>query len=156
MIYIIIIYIVTSTLASAQRNFQAALKLTRRFARRRFTKDFYVGSTQNAKDSISATSTAGFVQVEVATVSTAGANVYNYRSTGDVLPVTTWNAGTSTCENALKSLCYEVTYNDVFNIIAVTARLEVEDIVESSSAEYVDQEFSVEFSMYGAPNTARR
>ncbi|GMH96722.1 hypothetical protein TrST_g8857 [Triparma strigata] len=121
----------------------------------RFTKDFYVGSTQNAKDSISATSTAGFVQVEVATVSKAGANVYDYRSTGDVLPVTTWNTGTSTCENALKSLCYEVTYNDVFNIIAVTARVEVEDIVESSSAEYVDQEFSVEFSMYGDPNTAR-
>ena len=48
-----------------------------------------------------------------------------------MLVETTWDAGTTTCQNALKSLCYEITYSNDFKIIGVAARLVVEDIAEA-------------------------
>ncbi|GMH62948.1 hypothetical protein TL16_g03591 [Triparma laevis f. inornata] len=110
----------------------------------RFTKDFYVGIAQSAKDEIVATSTDGFVQVTIdISGGLAAANVE-----------TTWDAGTTTCQNALKSLCYEITYSNDFKIIGVAARLVVEDIAEASTTTYFDQSYSVEFHYTGAPNTA--
>eukprot|EP00518_Triparma_eleuthera_P003744 CAMPEP_0182453286 /NCGR_PEP_ID=MMETSP1319-20130603/411_1 /TAXON_ID=172717 /ORGANISM="Bolidomonas pacifica, Strain RCC208" /LENGTH=696 /DNA_ID=CAMNT_0024651201 /DNA_START=102 /DNA_END=2192 /DNA_ORIENTATION=+ len=121
---------------------------TAEFDYKRFVENMFVSSKYSA--AIAADSTTDFVAVAVSSIKKG--NTYLYGNGGGTTLPTASHSGT-TCSNALKSLCYEIVYDVDFKITAVNARIELAD-VDSSSATFVEQDFSVEFSTMSFPNSA--
>lgn len=112
----------------------------------RFTKDLYVAKKQNEAFKQAPTLADDYVQVTASEVTyTVGGSAASYDNSKGSF----YDIGTTTCKQALKSVCYEVEYDADFEITSVRARLALEDI--SASTEFVEQKFTIEFYSIGTP-----
>ena len=105
----------------------------------KFTTELFVSKKQNTAYANAPTLT-DFLNVDIIKVEYAG--TYD-NSQGSI-----WDAGTTTCKQALKSICYEVRYDANFEILEIGARLELADVTATG---FIEQAYSIEFIGISSP-----
>jgi hypothetical protein len=99
----------------------------------KFTTDLFVSRKQSTAYAQAPTLT-DFLNVGIIKV--------DYAGTYDASQGSDWDTGTSTCKQALKSICYEVRYDANFEIVEIGARLELVDVTATG---FFEQSYSIEF-----------
>ena len=99
----------------------------------KFTTDLYVSLKQN---------TAYSQSPDMTTFTNVGIIKVDYSGTYDNAQGAFYDIGSTTCKQALKSICYEVRYDANFEIVSIGARLELIDVAATG---YFEQSYTVEF-----------